>query len=79
MRGLQELLDFRVDAPRGLFAVLSRSAGRHLKEERLPGRLEGRQPQEGQDEVTNGKFLLGRWHVFLRFIPRDGPGEVVMA
>ena len=22
------------------------------------------QPQEGQDEVANGKFLLGGWHVF---------------
>ena len=32
------------------------------------------QPQERQDEVTNRKFLLGRWHVFLRFIAHDRPG-----
>jgi hypothetical protein len=51
-------LDFHIDDPRGVFAVLARGACRHLQEEGVLGRLEGREPQGfahtvARDHVTD--------------------------
>jgi len=66
---LEQVSDLIIDATGSLFAVLSLRHRRHVEEERLTGRLEGRQPQGFSHPIAGdhvARYVGGPLEIVLR-------------